>query len=126
MLDTVSSRELRDRLAERITAHHRAVGLVLPAEIDQALRTVPRHLFTGDAALETAYEDAPIVTKRDGRGVAVSSVSAPWLQTLMLAQARLRPGDRVLEIGSGGYNAALIREVVGPSGWVTTVDVGHR
>jgi protein-L-isoaspartate(D-aspartate) O-methyltransferase len=124
MLDTVSSRELRDRLAERVAARHRAVGLVLPAEIDRALRTVPRHLFTGDAALEAAYEDAALITKRDERGVAVSSVSAPWLQTLMLGQAGLSPGDRVLEIGSGGYNAALIREVVGPAGSVTTV--GHR
>jgi protein-L-isoaspartate(D-aspartate) O-methyltransferase len=29
----------------------------------------------------------------------------------------------VLEIGSGGYNAALLRELVGPSGSVTTVDI---
>jgi protein-L-isoaspartate(D-aspartate) O-methyltransferase len=28
-----------------------------------------------------------------------------------------------LEIGSGGYNAALLRELVGPSGSVTTVDI---
>jgi protein-L-isoaspartate(D-aspartate) O-methyltransferase len=30
---------------------------------------------------------------------------------------------RVLEIGSGGYNAALIAELVGPDGEVTTVDI---
>ncbi len=29
----------------------------------------------------------------------------------------------MLEIGSGGYNAALLRELVGPSGSVTTVDI---
>jgi protein-L-isoaspartate(D-aspartate) O-methyltransferase len=123
MLDTVSSRELRDELAERVAARHRAVSLVLPAEIDAALRAVPRHLFTGDAPLEVAYGDAAIVTKRDERGVAFSSVSAPWLQAVMLDQAGVTPGDRVLEIGSGGYNAALIREVVGPAGSVTTVDI---
>jgi protein-L-isoaspartate(D-aspartate) O-methyltransferase len=32
-------------------------------------------------------------------------------------------GRHVLEIGSGGYNAALLRELVGPSGSVTTVDI---
>lgn len=30
---------------------------------------------------------------------------------------------RILEIGSGGYNAALPAELVGPSGQVTTVDI---
>jgi protein-L-isoaspartate(D-aspartate) O-methyltransferase len=32
---------------------------------------------------------------------------------------------RVLEIGSGGYNAALLAEVTGEKGRVVTV-VGHR
>jgi protein-L-isoaspartate(D-aspartate) O-methyltransferase len=30
---------------------------------------------------------------------------------------------RVLEIGSSGYNATLIAELVGPNGEVTTVDI---
>jgi protein-L-isoaspartate(D-aspartate) O-methyltransferase len=30
---------------------------------------------------------------------------------------------RVMEIGSGGYNAALLREIVGDAGQVTTVDI---
>src|SRR5262249_23692318 len=30
---------------------------------------------------------------------------------------------RVLEVGSGGYNAALLAELVGPSGQVTTIDI---
>jgi protein-L-isoaspartate O-methyltransferase len=29
----------------------------------------------------------------------------------------------VLEVGSGGYNAALIAEIVGPEGAVVTVDI---
>jgi len=41
----------------------------------------------------------------------------------MLEQAELEPGMRVLEIGSGGYNAALIAEIVGPAGEVTSVDI---
>lgn len=41
----------------------------------------------------------------------------------MLEEARIRPGDRVLEIGSGGYNAALLAEMTGPDGTVVTVDI---
>jgi protein-L-isoaspartate(D-aspartate) O-methyltransferase len=37
--------------------------------------------------------------------------------------AGIKPGMRVLEIGSGGYNAALIAELVGPTGSVTSVDI---
>jgi protein-L-isoaspartate(D-aspartate) O-methyltransferase len=38
--------------------------------------------------------------------VSVSSVSAPWLQAMMIGQAGVVAGMRVMEIGSGGYNAA--------------------
>ena len=41
----------------------------------------------------------------------------------MLNQARVERGMRVLEIGSGGYNAALLAELVGPTGQVVTVDI---
>ena len=41
----------------------------------------------------------------------------------MIRQAAVQPGLRVLEIGSGGYNAALLREVVGDNGQVVTVDI---
>jgi protein-L-isoaspartate(D-aspartate) O-methyltransferase len=41
----------------------------------------------------------------------------------MLEQADVCRGQRVLEAGSGtGYNAALLAELVGPQGHVTTVE----
>jgi protein-L-isoaspartate(D-aspartate) O-methyltransferase len=43
---------------------------------------------------------------------------------IMLDQLTLAPGQRVLEIGAGtGYNAALMRHIVGPSGTVVSVDI---
>jgi protein-L-isoaspartate(D-aspartate) O-methyltransferase len=42
---------------------------------------------------------------------------------LMLEQAAIAPGHRVLEIGSGGYNAALMSELAAPGGSVTTIDI---
>src|SRR5699024_5942169 len=39
-------------------------------------------------------------------------------------QAQIRPGMRVLELGTGtGYNAALLAHLTGPAGSVTTIDV---
>lgn len=46
-----------------------------------------------------------------------------WLQAYMIQAAQVGPGSRVLEIGSGGYNAALLAEVVGPAGTVVSVDI---
>jgi protein-L-isoaspartate(D-aspartate) O-methyltransferase len=123
--DEAQADELRAAMVDRIAAQHERLGLVLDANTRRALLTVPRHLFAeGDADLEAAYKDQnAIVTKRDDRGIALSSLSAPWLQALMIRQAAVQPGMRVLEIGSGGYNAALLREVVGDDGQVVTVDI---
>jgi protein-L-isoaspartate(D-aspartate) O-methyltransferase len=91
--------------------------------VAEAFRKVPRHLFAPGASLGLAYANDVVIIKRDGRGVAMSSVSAPRIQALMLEQAQLGPGMRCLEIGSGGYNAALMAELVGGDGEVTTVDI---
>jgi protein-L-isoaspartate(D-aspartate) O-methyltransferase len=52
-----------------------------------------------------------------------STVSAAHIQAVQLEQADVRPGMRVLEIGSGGYNAALLATMVGQTGEVTTIDI---
>jgi protein-L-isoaspartate(D-aspartate) O-methyltransferase len=94
-------------------------------EVERTFRTVPRHLFVPDGTpLDVAYNDAnSVAIKRDDDGVVLSSTSAPFIQARMIEQADLQPGMRVLEIGSGGYNAALLAEVVGPSGHVISVDI---
>ncbi|MGW7295360.1 methyltransferase, FxLD system [Streptomyces xiamenensis] len=88
------------------------------------MRAVPRHWFTPEAPLSEAYHPYnAVVTKRDEDGIAVSSVSAPQIQAIMLEQAGVEEGMRVLEVGSGGLNAAYLAELVGESGEVTTVDI---
>ena len=123
--DEAHADELRAAMVDRIAAQHERLGLALDTEVRRALLTVPRHLFAeGNADLAATYKDQDaIVTKRNDRGLALSSLSAPWLQALMIRQAAVQPGMSVLEIGSGGYNAALIREVVGDNGQVVTVDI---
>lgn len=98
-------------------------GSIRSTQVEAAFRRVPRHLFAPEVSVEQAYANDTVRTRRDAMGVTTSSVSAPWLQAAMLEQAGLEAGMRCLEIGSGGYNAALMAELVGPTGAVTTVDI---
>lgn len=119
-----SAEEWRAAMVEALSEPGALGGQSLSPEVERALRTVARHVFVPEADLEQAYDPfTAVVTKYDQHGAAISSVSAPQVQAMMLQQAQLQPGHRVLEIGSGGYNAALIAELVGPSGEVTTLDI---
>ncbi|MFC0039531.1 methyltransferase, FxLD system [Actinomadura rayongensis] len=125
-VDTMGSEDLRNAMVDRLAADHTAKGLVLRPEVEAALRTVPRELYAPGVPAEEAYENTAIVTKRRG-DESISSVSAPFLIAEMIGQAADAldglEGRHVLEIGSGGYNASLLAELVGASGSVTTVDI---
>ncbi|GGO27168.1 hypothetical protein GCM10010116_54500 [Microbispora rosea subsp. aerata] len=102
----------------------REMDAVISESVVAALAGVPRHLFAPGEPLEAAYAaNHALVVKRDTGGLALSSLSAAHIQAVMLEQAEIKPGMRVLEIGSGGYNAALIQELVGTEGTVVSVDI---
>jgi protein-L-isoaspartate(D-aspartate) O-methyltransferase len=112
------------RLRNKVVDELRADGTVSSPEVEAAMRKVPRHEFTPGTSLQKAYDTyAAVITKTDEHGVQLSSVSAPQVQAMMLEQARVRPGMRVLEVGSGGLNAAYLAELVGEDGEVVTVDI---
>lgn len=111
-------------LRAAMTDELRASEVVITDDVAAAFRAVPRHLFVPGEPLAAAYAtNSSVLSKLDGRGVVISTVSAAHIQAVMLEQAQVRPGMRVLEIGSGGYNAALLAELVGADGEVTTVDI---
>ncbi|MEY9211923.1 methyltransferase, FxLD system [Thermobifida halotolerans] len=121
--DTPEARALREAMVDRVLAWRAELGQGLADNVRDAMRAVPRHLFTPGASLEEAYADDVVRMKHGADGTVLSSVSAPSVVALMLDQLRVEPGHRVLEIGSGGYNAALLAELVGPDGEVTSVDI---
>jgi protein-L-isoaspartate(D-aspartate) O-methyltransferase len=118
--DEAGIARIRERLAARVIGAAR----IHDDRIAAALREVPRHLFLPELPPESAYRDDAIVTKRDADGQPISSSSQPAIMAIMLDQLALAPGLRVLEIGAGtGYNAALMKHIVGPSGTVVSVDI---
>ncbi|MFF2779492.1 methyltransferase, FxLD system [Streptomyces sp. NPDC058052] len=96
---------------------------IVSSSVEAAFTAVPRHQFAPEATLEAAYDLHGILpVKKDEHGLDMSVISAAHLQAVMLEQAGVEPGMRVLEIGSGGYNAALVQELVG-DGEVVTLDI---
>ena len=71
-----------------------------------AMGRVPRHLFVPPYLEARAYEDRPLEI---GWG---QTISQPYIVAYMIQAARLRPGDKVLEVGTGsGYQAAVLAEM---------------
>lgn len=72
-----------------------------------ALRTVPRHAFVPPDRLSDAYRNRPLPI---GFG---QTISQPFIVALMTDLARLKPTDRVLDVGTGsGYQAAILAHLV--------------
>ncbi|WP_405144075.1 hypothetical protein OG589_40670 [Sphaerisporangium sp. NBC_01403] len=73
--DSTRADELRGMLADELVTE----GLIVSKEVETAFRTVPRHLFAPEAALEEAYARDIVVAKRDEHGITISSISAPQI-----------------------------------------------
>jgi protein-L-isoaspartate(D-aspartate) O-methyltransferase len=113
-----------DAARARLVAGLRASGRALSPPVQEAFAKVPRHLFVPEMGQSAAYRDEAFVLKIGPDGIPVSSSSQPAMMAIMLEQLGLRPGHRVLEIGTGsGYNAALMSLITGPGGRVTTLDI---
>jgi protein-L-isoaspartate(D-aspartate) O-methyltransferase len=118
--DETTADRLRTELVDKIVAE----GAVHSPQIEEAMRTVPRHLFVPDAPLAKAYGNAPVNTKLDETGAPISCASQPDIVGMMLEQLDVRPGQKILELGAGtGFNAGLLGHLVGETGHVTTIDV---
>lgn len=72
-----------------------------------AMLMVPRHLFVPAENRSMAYRDTPLPI---GEG---QTISQPYIVAFMTETLALKPGDRVLEVGTGsGYQAAVLAELV--------------
>lgn len=70
-----------------------------------AMRRVPRHRFVPRELSHRAYEDGPLPI---GHG---QTISQPFIVAYTTEHAQIKPGTKVLEIGTGsGYQAAVAAE----------------
>lgn len=112
------------KLADNIRASTR-----ISENVYQAFAVVPRHIFiqpyfkNNHLSISQCYEDSVIKLKMTEDGFASTS-SVPSLMALMITQAQVNHGDKIVEIGTGsGYGAALLAEISGENGYVLTVDI---
>ncbi len=98
----------------RLVADLLRAGDIRTAEVREAFLRVPREAFIRPEYREDAYADAPLPI---GEG---QTISAPSMIAIMLEEAGLRRGERVLEVGTGsGYHAALLACLVGAENVLT-------
>jgi protein-L-isoaspartate(D-aspartate) O-methyltransferase len=99
-------------VAEQLEAR----GIHDPRVLD-AMRTVPREAFTDAGDRRRAYDDIPVQI-----GWA-QTISQPYMVALICQEAAVRPGQRVLDVGTGsGYQAAVLDELGGEVHTIERID----
>ncbi len=89
-----------------VTNQLKVRGIDDPATL-KAMRNVPREQFVPKKMQQYAYQDNPLPI---GHG---QTISQPYIVAFMTQILKLKPNDRVLEIGTGsGYQAAVLAEIV--------------
>lgn len=99
--DTYRHKGLRRKLIAQIAAKGISDKAVL-----EAMDAVPRHYFFDSSFLEFAYADKPFPI---GSGQTISQPYTVAFQTQLL---KVKPGMKVLEVGTGsGYQASILAEM---------------
>jgi protein-L-isoaspartate(D-aspartate) O-methyltransferase len=101
IVDNYKQRGLRNKLVKKLREKGISNDGVLAA-----IGKVPRHAFFDDALLNHAYEDKAFPI---GEG---QTISQPYTVAFQTEKLNIKPGDKVLEIGTGsGYQAAVLLEL---------------
>ena len=100
-----------EKAVDNLVIRLRNSGYLKSPEMERALRLVPREEFVHPSTKDHAYSDTPLSI---GHG---QTISAPHMCVIMCEGLKLRPGQKILEVGAGsGYHAALCAELVAPQG----------
>lgn len=99
--DSYKLRGLRQKLVRKLAEK----GIKREAVLN-AINKVPRHAFFENALVDHAYQDKAFPI---GEG---QTISQPYTVAFQTEQLDIKPGDKVLEIGTGsGYQACVLLEM---------------
>ena len=99
--DNYKQRGLRNKLVKKLTEKG-----IKDERVLAAIGKVPRHVFFENALLEHAYQDKAFPI---GEG---QTISQPYTVAFQTEKLEIKPGDKVLEIGTGsGYQACVLLEM---------------
>jgi protein-L-isoaspartate(D-aspartate) O-methyltransferase len=94
-------------------------GLLRSERIRRALQKVPREDFIPNDYRDYTYLEVPLPLPGEK-----ATISCPHSYPLFYEPLGLGEGHRFLEVGTGsGYGAAIAREIVGPDGLVTSIEI---
>jgi len=122
-------------------------GFLKNTEYEKAFLSTPRHIFIPsvydiekqewkkfdvdyskpqEEILKKIYVDRPLVITIKEEDV-LSTSSQPTVMAMMIEEAKLKNGDKVLEVGTGsGYNASVISKIIGDNGKVITIELEKK
>ena len=87
-------------------------------KIIKAFREINRKDFVREDLKEMAYEDKPLPIEYG------QTISQPLVVAFMLEHLQPKPGDKILDIGSGsGWTTALLAHIVGEKGKVIAIEL---
>jgi len=99
--DNYRQRGLRNKLVKKLVEKG-----IKDERVLSAIGKVPRHVFFENALLEHAYQDKAFPI---GEG---QTISQPYTVAFQSEKLEIKPGDKVLEIGTGsGYQACILVEL---------------
>jgi protein-L-isoaspartate(D-aspartate) O-methyltransferase len=101
LIDTFKQKGKRKRLVELLQSKG-----ITDQNVLQAMKDLPRHFFFPDAFVERAYDDAAFPIEEG------QTISQPYTVAFQTSLLQLKPGDKVLEIGTGsGYQAGILAKM---------------
>lgn len=107
-----------DKQRKEVVKHLERMGYIKDPKIKKAMLKVKREDFIDENYRLDAYLDTPLPIPGG------QTISAPHMHSIFLSSLKLKPADKVLEIGAGsGILLAYIKEIIGPKGKVIGIEI---